>query len=188
MNHSKVFRLPVIVLSAVVLYSCASAPVQKEPVSIPEQTAEDILSGLSVPASQETDTESPLTTVTIEASEVVITAEPEKTRIIKHKGTEAGINLIPLWVDAYLSGGTEAVASMKEFEDKICYVNEASSLQLSEAYEQALAEVPDGDASEVAGWWMLVHMQDAESPENKFQDRYFVYILYTSPKSTEPLN
>lgn len=150
MSKKSLLSVTVLSLFLLTLTACASTPAESP-----------IAEGQPVPAATAADIQ-----------------EPDTTTIIRHKGSEAGLNIIPAWVEAYLDGGTEAVEALPDFTATVCYVMEVTAPTLEEGFTRALSEsLPEG-ARQVSGWWMLVHRADAA------EDYYAVYVLYTAPKDT----
>ncbi len=103
-------------------------------------------------------------------------SEPEpEVYVVRHKGSSAGMNIIPSWIQAYLAGGAAAVQMLPDFTDTLCMVSEFADADLTTAITEAINQkIPQG-YREVTSWWMQVHTPQSE--------QYLVYVLYTIPHS-----
>lgn len=86
-------------------------------------------------------------------------AEPEarelegtvKTVVLEHKGTALGVNLLPVWVETYITEGVTGLEKLADYEDQYCFVAEetASNLNAGQAWVNGF-DIPQDIARNVA--------------------------------------
>lgn len=108
-----------------------------------------------------------------------------KTEIIEHKGTALGINVLPVWVETYVSGGITGLEKLNDYKDQYCFIGEetATNLNAGQAWVNGF-DIPQDIARNVASRVDALFTGAASgSPEGKY-GTYFENIVKSASNAS----
>lgn len=105
--------------------------------------------------------------------------DPEKVvaiEITSHKGTQQGVDRLPVWLETWFSQGKDGLESLPDYFGYNCFVESCAGSSLDSCYALAKDFVIPSTAHRVNDWWLCIKLDNEKIV-------YYYYLFYIIPKS-----